>query len=141
MPLPPGTGDHTYLQALKDVFVPLAAEFKPDVILANGGSDAHFADSLGNLGLTVKGFFKISRIIVDISEKVCDGRLVLLPGSGYNPTVLPPCWYALTAGIVGLEKMDVDDPYTPPVEPKWVRPKVKKTISELKRLLKEYWKF
>ncbi len=140
VPLPPGTGDQTYLQALKEVFVPLAEEFKPEIILANGGSDAHFADRLGNLGLTVKGFFKLSRVIVGVAERVCGGRLVLMPGSGYNPTVLPPCWYALTAGVVGLEKIGVNDPYAPPVEPRLCRQKARKTVSELKHLLRKYWR-
>jgi len=140
VPLPPQTGDQTYLYALKEIVLPLAEEFKPELILGNGGSDPHFADMLGNLGLTVQGFFNISRTIVETAEKVCNGRVVLMPGSGYNPEVLPPCWYALTAGVAGLEKIDVRDPYTPPVEPDHVRPKVEGTLRELKRLLKKYWK-
>ena len=140
VPLPPGTGDQTYLQALKEVFVPLAEEFNPEVILANGGSDAHFADRLGSLGLTVKGFFKLSRVIVEVAERVCDGKLVLMPGSGYNPAVLPLCWYALTAGVVGLERIGVNDPVAPPVEPRWCRQKVRGTVSELRRLLGKYWR-
>jgi acetoin utilization protein AcuC len=55
VPLPPGTGDSTYLYALNEIFVPLAEEFKPEIIIANGGSDPHFADMLGDLSLTVKG--------------------------------------------------------------------------------------
>ena len=39
VPLSPGTGDSTYLYALKDICVPLAEEFKPEIIIANGGSD------------------------------------------------------------------------------------------------------
>jgi len=140
VPLPPQTGDATYLYALKEIFVPLAEEFKPEIIVGNGGSDSHFADMLGSLGLTVQGFFKVSRTIVETAEKVCQGRVVLMPGSGYNPAVLPPCWYALTAGVVGLEKIDVKDPYTPPVEPDYVRREVGDTLRNLKRLLSKYWK-
>jgi len=140
VPLPPQTGDETYLYALKEIFVPLAEEFKPELIVGNGGSDPHFADMLGSLGLTVQGFFNISRTIVETAEKVCNGTVVLMPGSGYNPEVLPPCWYALTAGVVGLEKIEVRDPCTPPVEPDFVRRKVDDTLRELKRLLKKYWK-
>jgi len=139
VPLPPGTGDETYLYALKSIFVPLAEEFKPEIIIANGGSDSHFADMLGSLGLTVKGFFAISRTIVGVAERVCQGKVVLMPGSGYNPEVLPPCWYALIAGVVGLETIKVGDPYTPPVEPHFVRQKVEKVLTDLKRILKKYW--
>jgi acetoin utilization protein AcuC len=140
VPLPPGTGDQTYLEALKEVFVPLAEEFEPEIILANGGSDAHFADRLGNLGLTVKGFFKLSQTIVEVAEKVCGSKLILLVGSGYNPAVLPQCWYALTAGVVGLENVGVTDPFAPPLEPSWCRRKVMKTVAELKLLLRKYWR-
>jgi len=140
VPLPPGTGDQTYLYALKDIFVPLAEEFKPDLIVANGGSDPHFADTLGSLQLTVNGFFNLSQIIAQVAEKVCQNKLVLMPGSGYNPMVLPPCWYALTAGVVGLETINVSDPYTPPVESDLARRTVKNTLANLKRILQKYWK-
>jgi acetoin utilization protein AcuC len=140
VPLPPQTGDETYLYALKEIVVPLAEEFKPEMIVGNGGSDPHFADTLGNLGLTVQGFFKISRTIVATADRVCQGKVVLMPGSGYNPDVLPRCWYALAAGVVGLENISVSDPYTPPVEPNYVRPKVEDTLRNLERLLKKYWK-
>ena len=140
VPLPPGTGDQTYLYALRETFVPLAEEFKPELVVANGGSDPHFADTLGSLGLTVDGFFKLSRTIVEVAEKVCGGKLVLMPGSGYEPTVLPPCWNALTAGVVGLESIGVGDPYAPPIEPEGCRRMVRKTLTKLKQILKKYWK-
>jgi acetoin utilization protein AcuC len=139
VPLPPGTGDSTYLHALNEVFVPLAEEFKPEIIIANGGSDPHFADMLGDLNLTVKGFFSISRLIRETADKVCGGKLVLMPGSGYNPKVLPLCWYALVAGVVGLKEINVKDPYNPPEEPRFCRKKVESTIDELKSLLKKKW--
>ncbi|MEM3597166.1 MAG: histone deacetylase [Candidatus Bathyarchaeia archaeon] len=139
VPLPPGTGDDTYLYALKEIFVPLADEFKPEIIIANGGSDSHFADSLGDLNLTAKGFFEIARLIRETADAVCGGKLVLMPGSGYNPKVLPICWYALVAGVAGLKDIDVEEPYETPKEPLQCRETVEKTIDELKRLLRKYW--
>ncbi len=140
VPLPPGTADKTYFFALRQIFPPLATEFKPDIILANGGSDPHFADVLGSLALTVKGFSDLSRLIVDLATKVCDGRVVLLVGSGYNPTVLPACWHALAAGVAGVEEPLIADPSSPPVEPPWCRDRVQSTLKELKLILKKYWK-
>jgi len=139
VPLPPQTGDQSYLYALKEILAPLAKEFKPELIVGNGGSDPHFADMLGNLGLTVQGFFNISRTIVETAEKICDGKVVLMVGSGYNPEVLQQCWYALIAGAAGLDSINVKDPHTPPVEPDYVRGKVDSTLRELKKLLKNYW--
>jgi acetoin utilization protein AcuC len=139
VPLPPRTGDATYLRVLREVFVPLALEFKPEIIIGNGGSDSHFADSLGDLGLTVAGFFDVSRLIVEVAEKVCDGKVALLIGSGYNPVVLPLCWYALAAGVAGLDKINVKEPYEIPVEPDYCGRMVDGTLSELKGLLRRYW--
>ncbi|MEM3703580.1 MAG: histone deacetylase family protein [Candidatus Bathyarchaeia archaeon] len=140
VPLPPGTGDNTYLHAVREIFVPLAEEFKPEVIIANGGSDSHFADMLGDLSLTAEGFFRVSCLIRETAEKVCGGKLILLIGSGYNPKVLPICWYALAAGVVGLKEIKVKEPYVPPIEPSFCRRKVDEVISELKGLLKKRWK-
>jgi len=139
VPLPPGTSDDTYLYALKEVFVPLAEEFKPEIIIANGGSDSHFADTLGSLGLTSKGFFCVSRLIRETADKVCDGRLIIIPGSGYNPEVLPMCWYALAAGAIGLREIDAKEPENAPKEPTGCRETVEKTIDEIKRLLRSHW--
>ncbi|MGQ9552003.1 MAG: histone deacetylase family protein [Candidatus Bathycorpusculaceae bacterium] len=139
VPLPPRTGDGTYLYALKEVFPPLAEEFEPEIIICNGGSDSHFADMLGNLNLTVRGFFAISSLIRHTANNVCGGRFVLIPGSGYNPKVLPLCWYALIVGAIGLKEIRVEDPYSPPSEPSQCRRIVEKTIDELKKLLRKHW--
>lgn len=139
VPLPPGTGNDTYLYALKEVFVPLAEEFKPEIIIANGGSDSHFLDSLGDLSLTAKGFFEVAKLICYTADAVCGGKLVLIPGSSYNPKVLPTCWYAIVAGVAGLEKINVEEPFAPPSEPPQCRRIVEKTIDELKRLLRKHW--
>jgi acetoin utilization protein AcuC len=139
LPLPPGTGDETYLYALEEIFVPLAEEFKPQIVIANGGSDSHFADTLGSLSLTSKGFFNVSRLIRETADKVCDGKLIIIPGSGYNPNVLPLCWYALAAGAAGLKEIDVEEPEKPPKEPAACGKTVEKTIDDIKRLLRAYW--
>jgi acetoin utilization deacetylase AcuC-like enzyme len=139
VPLPVRTGDATYLHVLNEIFVPLAEEYKPEVIIANGGSDSHFADSLGSLGLTAEGFFEIATLVRETADKVCHGRLVLIPGSGYNPKVLPLCWFALVAGVAGTERNKIEDPYGSPIEPSSVRPAVERTLDDLKRLLRKRW--
>ena len=124
---------------MKEIFVPLASEFKADVILANGGSDPHFADILGGLGLTVHSFFELSQLIAAVAERECHGNVVLLVGSGYNPQVLPTCWFALTAGFAEWDQIDVTDPSDPLIEPPWCQKRVEATVKELKRILGEYW--
>jgi len=142
VPLPVRTGEQTYLYALREIFPPLAEEFRPDIIVANGGSDAHFADHLGSLGLTAKGFFEISRLIGNVSEKTCNKKAILLITSGYNITVLPYCWYALVAGIseFNLDKNAIEDFYPSPSNAYQNQQKVEDLLKELKKNLKQYWR-
>ncbi|MEM1585857.1 MAG: histone deacetylase [Candidatus Bathyarchaeia archaeon] len=141
IPLPMRTGEEAYLYALKEIFPPLAKEFRPEIVIANGGSDAHFADHLGSLGLTAKGFFKIARLISQVSDEVCHGRVVLLIVSGYNIHVLPYCWYALIAGIAELNgsEENIENHYPAPMDPWQNINKVKKIIDQLKDILSAYW--
>jgi len=142
IPLPMRTGEKSYLYALNEIFPPLAREFKPDMIIANGGSDAHFADHLGSLGLTAKGFFEISRLIGSVSEEVCDGKAMLLIGSGYNIEVLPYCWYALALGFIKPDSPSekVEDFFRPLPHPWQNIEKVKRIVDSLKDLLSKYWR-
>ena len=139
VPLPQGTGDDTYIYALNEIFVPLAEEFKPDILIANGGSDPHFADMLGNLALTWQGFFRISHLIRETADKICEGKLVIMPGSGYNSAILPMGWYALVAGAAGFPNINLEELGPPPPEEPHCRGKVEKTIDELKTLLRKKW--
>lgn len=141
IPLPVRTGEEAYLYALNEIFPPLAREFKPDIIIANGGSDAHFADHLGSLGLTARGFFKIAHLIGQVSDEVCDGRAMLLVVSGYNTLVLPYCWYALIAGIAELDvsEEDIEDHYPAPPDPWRNIDRVRRIIYQIKEVLGDYW--
>lgn len=142
IPLPIRTGEQAYLYAFREIFPPLADEFKPDMIIANGGSDAHFADHLGSLGLTAKGFFEISRTIAETANKVCNGKVALLIASGYNSIVLPYCWYALAAGIADPQKTkdSIEDYYPAPRDPWQNQQQVETVLNQLKKILRGYWK-
>ena len=139
IPLPPETSDQNYLYAFEEIVEPLAYEFKPDIILANGGGDAHFADSLGDLDLTAKGFFKLSKKISEISKKVCGGKMILHIVSGYNPRFLPLCWYALVSGMTEIESIPVKEPYHPSSEPPMNHKIVVQTLGDLKKNLRDIW--
>lgn len=49
------------------------------------------------------------------------------------------CWYALASGLVGLENIDIREPYVPPIEQSYCIRKVEETINEFNGLLKEKW--
>jgi acetoin utilization protein AcuC len=137
--LPPGAGYDSYELAFKEIVVPLTKEFKPQIIIRNGGSDPHFDDKLTNLGLTITGLRMIGSKVREISQ-VCEGKVIDMIASGYNEDILPYGWLALMAGL-GDFKVDIPEPVEPPFihDPDTVLNKTRQAIEELKACLKGYW--
>lgn len=84
VPLPSGTDDAGYLMAYREILVPVAEEFRPDIILVSAGHDPHAADPLGGMRMTTQGFGAIAGIVKDLADRLCGGRLVASLEGGYN---------------------------------------------------------
>jgi len=140
IPLPPGASDFAYQYCFDQIIFPLAKEFKPEIIIRNGGSDPHFQDQLTNLGLTLEGFKMIGQNVRELAEKFSQGKEIDLIASGYNLKILPLAWTALLTGLLNL-----------PIDEKIFKEKIspqknsglketKEIIEKLKEILKKYWK-
>jgi len=140
IPLPPRASDLAYQYCFDQIIFPLAKEFKPEIIIRNGGSDPYFDDILTNLGLTLEGFKMIGEKVKTLADFVCQGKEVGLVASGYNQEILPKAWLAILTGLLGL-----------PIDEKLFKEKVspqkdtglketKEIIKELKKILKKYWR-
>lgn len=84
VPLKAGCGDKEYKKAFELRLRPKAMEFNPDFVLISAGFDAYKDDPLGGMNVTTKGFAELTKIVKEIAEKCCDGRLVSLLEGGYN---------------------------------------------------------
>jgi acetoin utilization protein AcuC len=83
IPLPMYAGHDSYRMAFESIVQPVAEEFRPQLIVRNGGSDPYYDDQLTNLGLPIEGFRTIGGKVREMAE-ICDGRVVDLIASGYN---------------------------------------------------------
>ena len=141
VPMPPYSGDSAYQLVFEELIIPVVAEFNPQFIIRNGGSDPHFADKLTNLGLTVDGFRMIGEKVNQISNTTCDGKVIDLIASGYNKSVLPHCWMALLSGLANLETtIEEPDTVLQRVRKEPSHGEINKIIRELKEYLKNYWR-
>jgi acetoin utilization protein AcuC len=140
VPLPMFAGDDSYRLVFEEIIEPVVKEFKPQIIIRNGGSDPHFADELTQLGLSVKGFRMIGEKVRKMAE-ICDGKVIDLIGSGYNKKVLSSGWLALIVGLSDF-KITIKEPISirQRLQKKSSFEKTKKIIEEIKRNLKNYWK-
>ncbi|MFO7995955.1 MAG: hypothetical protein R6U93_02215 [Dehalococcoidia bacterium] len=116
IPLLPGTGDLTYEYVLDKVFIPLAEEFQPQIILLVDGSDTHFMDQITRMGLTLQGIHMIGDKVGRTADRVCQGKVISFAGSGYDPagTLFARGWLASICGLAGIEP-DLEEPYPIPV--------------------------
>lgn len=84
VPLPAGSGDREFLDAFKTKLLPAALKFRPDFTLISAGFDAHENDPLGGMKVTAQGYGELTRIVKDLAEACCGGRLVSMLEGGYD---------------------------------------------------------
>jgi len=82
VPLPADAGDAAYLKAFREILVPAAEWFQPDLILVSAGFDPHSHDLA--LNVSYDGFAAMTGILQSLARRQCGGRLVFVLEGGYN---------------------------------------------------------
>jgi acetoin utilization deacetylase AcuC-like enzyme len=83
-PLPAGSGDDEFRDALADKLLPAARAFGPDFVFISAGFDAHRDDPLGGMKVTAAGFAELTRMVKELAGWCCQGRIVSLLEGGYD---------------------------------------------------------
>jgi len=107
-PMAAGWGDEEYLRAFNEVLVPVARRFQPQLILVSAGFDAHWADQLAMMRVSVKGFAQMVMTLKKLATELCQGRLVFTLEGGYNLQVDASSIEAVFDVLLG--NSEVDDP-------------------------------
>jgi acetoin utilization deacetylase AcuC-like enzyme len=84
VPLLAGWGDDEYQTVFEDVLAPIAKRYEPQLMMVSAGYDAHWADNLASMQLSVSGFARLVEIIKTLAEMLCQGRMVFVLEGGYN---------------------------------------------------------
>lgn len=84
VPLPAGSGDAELIQAFEQRLMPIALDFKPQLVLISAGFDAHRDDPLAGLAVTEAGFTRATELICEIATRCCPGRIVSALEGGYD---------------------------------------------------------
>jgi acetoin utilization deacetylase AcuC-like enzyme len=131
VPLPLGVGDEGYSQAFKDLIRLKVEAFQPELILVSAGYDAHWADPLtpsDTTGLSLTGYTKMVRDILDIAEEHSQGRtLFILEGGYYFPALAHGVLNTIYA-LLGRDEI---------VDPLGSAPEASRDISQLLRSLRQ----
>ncbi len=126
IPLPAGGGDTEYRQVFEQIIVPAAIRFQPRLILVSAGYDAHWADELALMRVTVTGFAQIVKVIQGLAAELCAGRLVFSLEGGYNLPALAASVKATFDRLLGKTAIDDSLGQPPPgFEPAGIAPLIK----------------
>lgn len=109
VPLPAGSGNGAYLQALEQIAFPALRKFKPEIIFVASGFDAAMTDPLGRMIVTATGFRNMTEKLLQVATEVCDGKIVMTHEGGYSPTYVPFCGLAVIETLAGV-KTSIADP-------------------------------
>lgn len=118
VPLPVGSGNSALMATLDRVVAPAAKAFRPDLILVSAGFDTHHLDQ--TMYADESGFAALTGRLCELSDRLCDGRLVLMLEGGYHADALAggseACVRIMAGETAGEPAIDDEDPGLAAVE-------------------------
>jgi acetoin utilization deacetylase AcuC-like enzyme len=88
LPVRFGTHRKAYREGFQTMLEQAAAKCRPDLVLISAGFDAHAADPIGSLGLETEDFATLTKLVCQVADQYCQGRVVSLLEGGYNIKML-----------------------------------------------------
>jgi len=131
IPLPGGCGDAEYQQVFDQIILPIAKRFKPQLIMVSAGSDLHWTDELALMQVSITGCAQIVKIIKELADELCSGRLVFTLEGGYNLTALAASVKATFDVLLG--NTNIEDPLGQP-RYRWAAPGIAPLIKAIREI-------
>lgn len=133
LPLPPGTGNKSYLKAFNKIIPLLTKQFEPEIIIYQCGVDTHYSDPIADLCLTYQIYYELAKKMMKLSNESCKKLLVLF-GGGYNSKASIISYYNIMCGLSDKkeyikEKEILDEKIS----------EVDQLLKQLKQILSPYW--
>jgi acetoin utilization deacetylase AcuC-like enzyme len=73
---------------VQEIWLPRLEQFRPQLILISAGFDAHREDDLGQMSLVEADYAYMTKCLLDLASRHCQGRLVSSLEGGYNLSAL-----------------------------------------------------
>lgn len=135
VPLPSGEGNAGYALACERVVRPIAAAFRPALVLVSAGQDGHSADPISDMALTAGGFAALARLARDVAASARAYGPVLVLEGGYNPQTLPYLIGSILDALGDLG-LTIADPYARQVP---VSDEARRRLALVEETLRPWW--
>ncbi len=90
LPVPPRSGDDTFVSLVRDVALPLARSYRPQLVLVSAGFDAHADDPLADCTVSDPGYVAMTELVRDLGLEIEAPVGCVLEG-GYDVDALARC--------------------------------------------------
>jgi acetoin utilization deacetylase AcuC-like enzyme len=94
--LPTRSGSDAFRDAVTQHWLPALDAFAPQLIYISAGFDAHREDDMGNLGLVEADYEWVTRQLMQVARRHCQGRMISCLEGGY---VLSPLARSVAAHV------------------------------------------
>jgi|WetSurMetagenome_2_1015567.scaffolds.fasta_scaffold57212_2 acetoin utilization deacetylase AcuC-like enzyme len=133
IPLSGGMGDTDYTYVFREIILPVSRLFRPEMVLVSAGFDIHRSDPLGGMAVTERGFAAMTRLLLDIAESECGGKVLFVLEGGYD-----------TEGLTNSVKTTILELRNPPVHVNFAKNDnsgvaVTQVVARVKEVLKPCW--
>ncbi|CAK0750456.1 acetoin utilization protein AcuC [Gammaproteobacteria bacterium] len=102
LPLQPGTQDEDFFAIWPSIEKLLRTQ-RPEFILLQGGVDSLAGDPLTHLGFSPRVHAFVTNRLITIAEDLCDGRLIVTGGGGYNLSNIARGWTAILRSLLEID--------------------------------------
>lgn len=102
----PGDAGHAAALDCWELMEAKIAQFSPDFIVVSAGYDAHLFDPLGGLQYSTTTYYELTKRIVDLGARLCQGRCLFVLEGGYHLDALAASVANSFRAILGHESVD-----------------------------------
>ena len=136
IPLPYGTSDQVYLEAVEEIVKPIVKQYRPQFMLTSAGLDGHYGDPVANLSLSTFCYQELYSTLTRLALETCNGKLVSVLEGGYNTKFVGKMATTIVAKMSGIS---YDSHDIPPTENEHAKKEGGKVLKEVKEIQEEFW--
>ncbi len=102
IPLPPLTSEEGFLYAVKEMVLPILADFQPQLIINSAGQDNHYSDPITNMNFSAHGYAELTALL--------KADIAVLEGGYAIEGALPYVNTGIILAMAGLDYRHLQEP-------------------------------
>jgi acetoin utilization deacetylase AcuC-like enzyme len=144
VPLYGGQGDEDYLYVFRELLLPIAREYAPELILVSAGFDTHRNDPLAGMGMSGAAYGRLTAVLQELAGRCCPGRLAFTLEGGYDRTALSDGVAAVLTSLIrdgeGGQDGEGEQDGGGEQADRQVEAETHQVVQEVRRVMAPFWK-